>query len=115
MVGWLFAQIGQIKFGESKEPDFTQAKPPEASQTASAEGFLKSNEAKKLAEKWRGKGFTKRGVTRLLRNLWLLSKSDKDALKEGDGILSSLKGEDGLGKILGVLKLATEGLMKMNK
>ena len=115
VVGWLFSQMGQLRFGESKQPDFEQAKPPEESNVSTAESFLKSQEAKKLADKWKAKGFTKRGISQLLRVLWLFRKSDKDALKEGDGILSALKGEDGLGKILGVLKLATEGLMRMKK
>ncbi len=112
--GWL---LGQVRFGgkEGEGPAVAQEKPPDESKVGTVDDFIKSQEARKLAEKWKAKGFTKRGIGQLLRVLWLFHKSDKTALKEGDGILSALKGEDGLGRILGVLKLATEGLMKMKK
>ena len=90
-------------------------KPEEQKKTDSSSEFLKSKEAQGVVNEYAKKGYTKRGVSELLRKMFVLYGSKDMALKEGKGLLASLKGEDGLGRVLGMLKLASEGLRKTIK
>jgi hypothetical protein len=77
-----------------------------------AEKFLKTPEAVRVIEEWRKKGYTKRGVVKLLMVLYPMFKSNKSIVSAAKDLLASLKGEDGLSRLLGVLKLVPEGIMK---
>lgn len=102
-----------FKLKEEKPPE--EAPKPEERLTT-FENFLKEPETKKLIEKWttkKGQQFTKRGITKLLHVLWIFHGSNKNARKAAEDILSSLVGDDALGKLLNVFyKLVPEGLMK---
>ena len=102
----------QIKFWEKKEEqsETTQAAPVEKSE--SFEAFVKTVAVKKFQEDWKKKGLTKRGVSKLLLLLWQMHKSNKGVIQAAKDILSVLKGEDALGRLLGALKLVPEGIMK---
>ena len=103
--------IFQLKFWEQKEEEPKQEKKPEQT----FDQFLKTAEAKKFTEDWKKKGYTKRGVSKLLQILWPIHNEKKGVLKAAEDILASLKCEDALGKILSALKLAPEGIMKVIK
>ncbi len=95
-----------------KEPDESQ----KVEQEVKVEPQLTQKELindpkfKKLEEKFVKKGFTKRGIRELAHVTRIVYKDKNTAIKAAESILLGLKGEDGLGKILGTLKLATEGL-----
>lgn len=97
---------------KEKEPEVTQVKPPEQKKSASLETFLGTAATKKFLSSWKKKGYTKRGMTKLFLTLWMLHDSDKNVRNAANDILSSLIGADALGKLLGALKLAPEGLVK---
>jgi len=105
MFSVLFARLKEKK----PEPEL-EKRPSEKSK--SSEQFIKSPETQKFISKWMKKNYTKRGITKLLMRMWLLSSSDKKALKAAEEILSALIGMDGLSKVLGALKLVSEGIMK---
>jgi len=74
--------------------------------------FMKSPEVARLVSEWKKKGFTKRGITKLLSILFPMFNSNKSVLASAKDLLASLKGEDGLSRVLSVLKLVPEGIMK---
>ena len=71
---------------------------------------IQDPEFKKMEDKFVKKGFTKRGIRELTRVTSLVYKNKKESIKSAESILLGLRGEDGLSKVLGTLKLATEGL-----
>jgi len=96
---------------ESRRSMQESVKSEEKVQTA--EQFLKSPEAQRFIEDWKKKGYTKRGVVKLLLVLYPFTKGKKGGvLTAAKDLLASLKGEDGLSRLLGVLKLVPEGIMK---
>lgn len=104
--------FGLLKFGEKKEEEEPKE---EMKKPESVDAFLKTQEAKKFTEEWKKKGYTKRGVSKLLSILWPIYNDKKGLLKAAQDILASLKGEDALGKLLSALKLVPEGIMKVIK
>lgn len=103
--------FGMLKFKEEKEGEMKEEQKPEQN----FDQFLKTPEAKKFMEDWRKKGYTKRGVSKLISILWPIHSEKKGVLKAAQDILASLKGEDALGKLLSALKLVPEGIMKVIK
>jgi hypothetical protein len=101
--------FGLLKFAEPKEeePKVEEAK------SDSFDKFLKTPETKKFMEDWKKKGYTKRGVVKLLLVLWPIYNDNKSILKAAEDILASLKGEDALGRLLNALKLVPEGIRKI--
>lgn len=113
-----------LKFGQkSQEDEFNEKmkeemsarksteKPPEE-KTENFQEFLKTPEVTKMVTEWKKKGFTRRGLVKLFEILHPLYSSNKKVVSAAKDILSSLKGEDGLSRVLGVLKLVPEGIMK---
>ena len=94
------------------EPQVAEVKPPEE-ERATFDDFIKTRETVLFMKKWQKKGYTKRGVTKLLHVLWPRYKEGKGIRHAAEDILSSLIGEDGLGKVLSALKLVPEGLRKL--
>lgn len=103
--------FNMLKFGEKKEEEPAQTQKPEAT----FEQFVKTPEAKKFMDDWKKKQYTKRGISKLLAILWPIHKDGKSVLKAAGDILSALKGEDALGKMLSALKLVPEGILKVIK
>ncbi len=103
--------FGILKFKEGKDEGLKEEQKPEQS----FDQFLKTPEAKKFTDDWKKKGYTKRGVSKLLEVLWPIYNEKKGVLKAAGDILASLKGEDALGKLLSALKLVPEGIMKVIK
>lgn len=110
--GFLLGQLRGSMFKEEEEPKVAQVK-PENVKSDSVGSFLKTPETRQFMSEWKGKGYTKRGITKLFSALWGLHNSDKNVRGAAKDILSSLIGEDGLGKVLGALKLIPEGIMKL--
>ena len=111
MLSTLFARL------KDKEPDVKS----KSEKSTTATEFIRSPETRKMVSNWtkgeKGKKpkFTRRGVEELLKITWLIAPSDKRARKRAEELLSSLIGQDGLNKVLGALKLASEGIMKKLK
>src|SRR3989338_10333403 len=101
----------QIKFWEKKEDQSETTQAP-VEKSESFEAFAKTVAVKKFHDEWKKKGFTKRGVSKLLILLWPMHKSNKGVIQAAKDILSCLKGEDALGRLLGALKLVPESIMK---
>ena len=98
---------------DQEEPKQVQDKPPEEQKSPSAEAFLKTPETQKFVSEWKKKGYTRRGLNKLFMTLWVMHGSDAKVRKAAKDIVSSLIGEDGLGKVLSALKLVPEGLRKL--
>ncbi len=113
-----------LKFGQkSQEEEFSEKMKEELAARKSTEKgpeektenfqeFLKTPEVTKLITDWKKKGFTRRGLVKLLLILNPMYKSNKGVISAAKDMLSSLKGEDGLSRVLGILKLVPEGIMK---
>ncbi|MFA6530978.1 MAG: hypothetical protein WCT31_04560 [Candidatus Micrarchaeia archaeon] len=117
MVFGLFKQVQknpEEEYAEKAREELAAKKAgPTEEKTENFQEFIKTPEAKKLiAEYTKNKKFTKRGVVKLLLILHPMMKSNKGVTSAAKDILSSLVGEDGLSRLLGVLKLVPEGIMK---
>jgi hypothetical protein len=77
--------------------------------------MIKDAEYVKLENDFVKKGFTRRGIRELFRVTTALHTEKKKSMQATKDILLGLKGEDGLSKVLGALKLATEGLDSLLK
>jgi|GEM_PF-2598661 hypothetical protein len=102
------------EFSEKMKEEMAARKSSEKAEekTENFQEFLKTPEAAKLITEWKKKGFTRRGLVKLMLILHPMYKSNKGIVSAAKDILSSLKGEDGLSRVLGVLKLVPEGIMK---
>jgi len=103
------------EFSEKMKEEMAARKSTEkagAEKTENFQEFLKTPEVAKLITDWKKKGFTRRGLVKLLLILHPMYKSNKGVIAAAKDMLSSLKGEDGLSRVLGVLKLVPEGIMK---
>lgn len=98
---------------KEEEPKQAQEKPPEEQKSPNVDTFLKSPETQKFVNEWKKRGYTRRGLTKLFMTLWVMHDSDAKVRKAARDIISSLIGEDGLGKVLSALKLVPEGLRKI--
>ena len=82
---------------------------------------IRDPEYQKLEERFARKDprdktkFTKRGMRDLLALHLKLVDTKAEAIKRTKALLEGLKGEDGLARVLGTLKLATEGLSSILK
>ncbi|MFH2106159.1 MAG: hypothetical protein ABII22_02780 [Candidatus Micrarchaeota archaeon] len=98
------------------KPSFKEQEPSEKTEertTSKAPEFkelIKDAEYVKLENDFVKKGFTRRGIRELFRVTTALHTERKKSMRAAKDILLGLKGEDGLSKVLGALKLATEGL-----
>ena len=95
-----------------KEELATKKAAEQTEKSSDLKAFLKTPEAVRLVEEWNKKGFKKRGITNLLRALFPAFKSNKGVISNAKDLLASLKGEDGLSRVLSILKLVPEGIMK---
>jgi len=101
------------EFKDKMKEEMEAKKASEQSEKSSDfQHFLKSPESVRLIEDWKKKGFTKRGVTKLLAILFPAFKSNKGVVSAAKDLLASLKGEDGLSRVLSILKLVPEGIMR---
>lgn len=120
MVFGLFKQVQknpEEEYAEKAKDELAMKKASATEEkTENFQEFIKSPEVKKLVSEYtKNKKFTKRGVVKLLLVLHPMMKSNKGTLASAKDVLSSLVGEDGLSRLLSVLKLVPEGIMKGEK
>lgn len=105
--------LGLMKFKEKDEEEKEEVKVTQ-DKSESFDKFVKTTESKKFVSDWQEKKkFTRRGIEKLLKVLFLQHNSNKTVLKAAGDILSSLTGEDGLLKVLTGFKLVPDGLRKL--
>ncbi|NYZ77210.1 hypothetical protein H0O02_02750 [Candidatus Micrarchaeota archaeon] len=107
---------------EMKRPEEeTKLEEETLKKAASAEDFIKTHSAKEFVEKWAEKKdrdgkrmYTKRGITDFVMLIHQVPglDTDKKVLKTADGLLTKLKGMDGMQAFMAGWKAKSEGLMK---